>query len=274
MLSTARISNRTICAASRGAQSRGFFDYVGATSKSSGGGEVRTSRRTDQTFSWEFLDYFRKHEPEKSAEYEKEQNKCNAAESYIGAPPPNLPKLDWTKHKSRISDPTFVDKLEVEMRATQDYWNKFTDYTQTSQWKAEGWAEESQRDYSFDRVAANEKDVQAAKVLQAEELMEKHRELLEEIKLDYEQLEAERDLFIASEETVQFNLHPQLAEQQEETYAGKQTFHDWVLGTHLYARYIKTERLAQAQNEHRRKIFLERHNHYSYLRGMHDADTL
>eukprot|EP00494_Astrolonche_serrata_P026803 UN27066 len=97
--------------------------------------------------------------------------------------------------------------------------------------------------------------------------MEKHRELLEEIKLDYEQLEAERDLFDHAEEMSDFALHPQLAEMQEETAAGKQTFHDFLMGKDVYSKYMRLERLAQAQNETRRQQFLDRNKHYSYLRG-------
>ena len=74
-------------------------------------------------------------------------------------------------------------------------------------------------------------------------------------------------VFATSEEMVQHALHPQLAELQEETAAGKQTFTDFLMRGNRYARYVKKERLAQAQNENRRKIFLERWKHYSYLRG-------
>merc|ERR1712173_119917 len=111
-----------------------------------------------------------------------------------------------------------------------------------NEWSTAGWQEEQTREYSFQK-------------------------LVEEIRLDYEQLEAERDLFATSEDCVHFALHPQLAEQQEETHAGKQSFSDFQMRGNRYARYVKKERLAQAQNENRRKIFLERWKHYSYLRG-------
>ena len=62
-------------------------------------------------------------------------------------------------------------------------------------------------------------------------------------------------VFATSEEMVQHALHPQLAELQEETAAGKQTFTDFLMRGNRYARYVKKERLAQAQNENRRKIF-------------------
>lgn len=268
MLSTIR-SRGALCA--NRVQSRGFFDYLAEVNKTKGGAAATSTKsKQDEAFSWEFLEYFKKHEPEKAAEYEADQKKAKSAENWLATPVTRNPSIDWAKHKSRIADPSFVDQLETEMKATQDYWSKWTKYSQTTEWKAAGWAEESQRDYAFDKIDPKEKDLQAAKVLQAQELMEKHRELLEEIKLDYEQLEAERDLFTASEETVQYALHPQLAEMQEETTAGKQTFHDFLLGTHIYARYIKTERLAQAQNENRRQMFLERYNQYSYLRGIDD----
>jgi len=272
MLSTSRLASRTICAGNR-VQSRAFFDYIAETSQaSSDTAKTQTSRKKTEAFSWEFLDYFKKHEPEKAADYDRDHARAKAAENWLGGATPVPPKIDWAKHKGRIADPSFVDKLEVEMKATEDYWKKWTKYSQTTEWKPAGWAEEQQRmDYSFEKVEAGEAETRAAKIVQAQELMEKHRELLEEIKLDYEQLEAERDLFTASEETVQYALHPQLAEMQEETAAGKQTFHDFLLGTHLYARYVKAERLAQAQNENRRKIFLERYTQYSYLRGTEDS---
>jgi len=270
MLSTTRLASRALCA-NRVQQSRGFFDFIAETSKSKTDAQTQTSRKNEGAFGWDFLDYLRKHEPEKAAEYEKDHAKAKAAESWLGGAVPVPPKIDWAKHKSRIADPSFVDKLETEMKATEDYWKKWTKYSQTTEWKPAGWAEEQQRDFSFEKMDPNESEVRAAKIVQAQELMEKHRELLEEIKLDYEQLEAERDLFTASEETVQYALHPQLAEMQEETQAGKQTFHDFLLGNHIYARYVKTERLAQAQNENRRKMFLERYTQYSYLRGYDES---
>jgi len=268
MLSS-RVSSRTLCALNR-TQTRTFFDYLAEVSKPATGAKVTQSDASAQ-FSWDFLDYFKKHEPEKAAEYEKDYNRANKAEQWLGSPNPNAPKLDFAKHKSKVADPAFVDKLEVEYKAVSDYWSKWTKYSQTSEWKPEGWAEESQREYSFERIESNEKEVQQAKIVKAQEMMEKHRELLEEIKLDYEQLEAERDLFLHSQETVQFALHPQLAEMQEETAAGKQTFHDYLLGKNLYARYVKHERLAQAQTENRRQIFLERYKQFSYLRGYEQA---
>merc|ERR1719343_1125964 len=126
----------------------------------------------------------------------------------------NNPKLDFEKWRTKIADPTFVDKLEQEFKATEDYWSKFTKYEQTNEWSPAGWAEESTREYTFQKLVAGEAESRAAKEIQATEVMEKHRELLEEIRLDYEQLEAERDLFATSEDSVHFALHPQLAEQQ------------------------------------------------------------
>lgn len=266
---TRNVYNRALRSLNRG-QTRQLVDYLAAIQKPTTGAGASTQSVSDR-FTWEFLDYYKKHEPEKAAEYEKEYQKSNAAEQWLSSPTPNAPKLDFAKHKTRIADPSFVDKLEVEYKAVNDYWSKWTKYSQTAEWKPAGWAEESQREYSFEKVEKNEKDVQQAKVVQAQELMEKHRELLEEIKLDYEQLEAERDLFNVSENMVQFGLHPQLAEMQEETAAGKQTFHDFLLGKNLYARYVKHERLAQAQNENRRQIFLERYKQFSHLRGYESA---
>merc|ERR1719373_233850 len=212
--------------------------------------------------NWDFVDYFRKQEPERAAEFESQQKSAKAAESWLSRPALSNPKLDFEKWRAKIADPAFVDKLESEMKATQDYWSKFTKYEQTNEWSPAGWAEESTREYSFQKLVPGEADSRKAKEIQAAEVMEKHRELLEEIRLDYEQLEAERDLFSTSEDCVQFALHPQLAEQQEETYAGKQSFNDFQMRGNRYARYVKRERLAQVKMKLEDKCSWKDTNHF------------
>jgi len=263
-----RASSRHAGAITSRMQVRSFFDYLKeANQKSSGAVSGSQEEKLDSSFNWDFVDYFRKQEPEKAVEFESQQKAAKAAESWLHRPKINPPKLDFDQWRSKIADPSFVDKLEQEHKAVADYWTRFTKYEQTNEWSPAGWTEENTREYSFSKVDPTEKDTRAAKEVNAAEVMEKHRELLEEIKLDYEQLEAERDMFATSEEMVQHALHPQLAELQEETAAGKQTFTDFLMRGNRYARYVKKERLAQAQNENRRKIFLERWKHYSYLRG-------
>jgi len=263
-----RASSRHACAITSRMQVRGFFDYLKEVNQKSSGVATGEKQNKDSgSFNWDFVDYFRKQEPEKAVEFETLQKQAKAAETWLNRPTINPPRLDFDQWRNKISDPVLVDKLEQEHKAVNDYWSRFTKYEQTNEWSTAGWTEESQREYSFSKLDPAEKDNRAAKEINAAEVMEKHRELLEEIKLDYEQLEAERDMFATSEEMVQHALHPQLAELQEETAAGKQTFSDFLMRGNRYARYVKKERLAQAQNENRRKIFLERWKHYSYLRG-------
>lgn len=265
MLSTSKLSNRTLSIVYR-AQTRTIFDYLAELQSQKSGGPSPSATKAKQKFTWDFVDYFKKQEPEKAEEFEREKAQTQAAENWLGRAPILAPKLDFDKWKTKVADPTFVDTLEAEYKATSEYWSKWTKYEQTAQWAPAAWAEESTRDYTFQKIPANEREVRQAKEVQAAEVMERHRELLEEIKLDYEQLEAERDLYSISQQMVGFNLHPQLAELQEENAAGKQTYHDMVLGKSLYPKYVKSERLAQAQNEQRRQIFLERWKHFSYLR--------
>lgn len=265
MLSTSKLSNRTLSIVHR-AQTRTIFDYLAELQREKTGAPRVASSKSNKKFTWDFVDYFKKQEPEKAAEFESEKAQTQAAEQWLGRAPILAPKMDFAKWRSKIADPTFVDLLEAEYKGTSDYWVKFTTYEQTSQWTPAAMAEESSKDYTFQRIPANEREVRQAKEVQAADVMERHRELLEEIKLDYEQLEAERDLYSVSQTMVGFNLHPQLAELQEENAAGKQTYHDMVLGKSLYPKYVKSERLAQAQNEQRRQIFLERWKHFSYLR--------
>lgn len=262
-----RASSRHACALTSRMQVRTFFDYLKEVNKDSAAATTSSAQKVGESFSWDFVDYFRKQEPEKAVEFEAQQKAAKAAENWLSRPAINSPKLDFANWRNKVADPTLVDKLEQEYKATSDYWKHFTKYEQTNEWSQAGWTEETTREFTFQRIEQGEKQNRAAKEINAAEVMEKHRELLEEIKLDYEQLEAERDMFATSEEMVQHALHPQLAELQEETAAGKQTFTDFLMRGNRYARYVKKERLAQAQNENRRKIFLERWKHYSYLRG-------
>merc|ERR1719461_2671316 len=84
-------------------------------------------------------------------------------------------------------------------------------------------------------------------------------EYTKEMKLDYEQLEAEREMFGVKGEMMDFALHPQMAEMAEEFAAGKQTFTDKCLWEWEYAKHMKRERLMQLQDETQRAMFLERH---------------
>jgi len=266
-----QVSSRGVGAISR-VQSRGFFDFIAETKRSTGGGvSVSDKKAATESFSWEFLDYFTKYEPERAADFQKEQAQSLSAESFIAAKVPQVANFDFSKWREKIKDPQFVDRAEAEVQGVENYWSSFQRYEQTNEWSQAGWAEESTRDYSFIKIEANEKTKQEAREAQAREAMEKHRELLEEIKLDYEQLEAERDLYVQQTDTLQFALHPQLAEMSEETCAGKQTFHDYVMTGAMYQRYVKYERLAQAQNENRRQMFLDRYKQHSHLRGFFDS---
>jgi len=255
------------------ANTRGFFDFVAESKRSTGEGlSVADSfTATESSFSWDFLDYFKKYEPERGADFQKEQHQSISAESFISSKAPHVASVDFSKWREKIKDPHFVEKAEAEMHAIEKYWSSFTRYEQTNEWSQAGWAEEATRDYSFIKTDPQENVKQQAREAQAREVMEKHRELLEEIKLDYEQLEAERDLHVQQTDTLTFALHPQLAEMQEETSAGKQTFHDYVMSGKMYQRYVKYERLAQAQNENRRQMFLDRYKEHSHLRGFFDS---
>ena len=73
--------------------------------------------------------------------------------------------MDFNQWRSKIADPTFVDKLEQEHKAVADYWSRFTKYEQTNEWSPAGWTEESTREYSFSKVDPTEKDTRAAKVM-------------------------------------------------------------------------------------------------------------
>jgi len=263
---TARLASR----ASVRVQSRSFFDYLAELQRQNNPNQTTTTTQQERStsFTWEFLEYFKKHEPEKAADYEKDKSKAVETEQWLSRAAVQGPNIDFDKWRSRISDPAFVDRLENELKAHTDYWSKWKTYEQTNEWSEEAWSEERQLDFSFQKLDPREKDLRTAKEIKADELMIKHRELLEEIKLDYEQLEAERDLYGAGGDNLSFALHPQLAELSEEIAAGTQTFHDFVMNHNDYQRYTKWERLAQAQNENRRQIFLDRYKQFSYLRGV------
>merc|ERR1719411_2477249 len=85
-----------------------------------------------------------------------------------------------------------------------------------------------------------------------------YQKMEREYQLDYEQIEAERDMFGVKGEMMDYALHPQMAEQLEEASAGKQSYCDKILGEYEYSKYTKRERLMQLQGETQRQAFLER----------------
>merc|ERR1712083_1255632 len=194
-------------------------------------------------------------------------------------------KVNFDEWRDKIKDPKFVDQVEADFHADVDIANSFVDPYQHFGWSEEGKAER--------RLELNEKCKKYNVPVPTKEKLPKNKEehlkmitdaaenvgsldqhfdeIARELRLDYEQVEAERDMFGLKGEMMDYALHPQFAELQEEYAAGKQTFVDKVLYEFEYSRYHKRERLLQLQDETQRQIFLERHKLAIKFHGINAA---
>lgn len=242
----------------RATGTRRFFDYVAVSQgTASAAGEEQT-----KAFSWDFANYLRKHFPDQVSEVDtiEKQFKRFEGQSRSVLRPAITP--EFAKSRAEIADPNFVDDMEVNWGAQA----RFYDSNPTLEDMA-GWSkpvhDEAQATARANGEAFEKYDPKSFKEARAVEVVEAEKQdvfwaaAYNELKLDYEQVEAERDMFGLRAKMMTMAEHPQYAEIFEELSAGNQSFHDYVLWQFEYQRFIKKERLAQLQDERRREIFLQ-----------------
>jgi len=249
---------------------RSFFDYLAV-----GKGEQTAAAKkvADDRVDWDFLEWYKPFVPQWIEQLENLRNFLSAQEQKSREPSPPYTKVNFDEWRAKIKDPQFVDQIEATCQAEIDIANSHKD---PYAWF--GWSAEAQKELAAERAEACRK--YNLSNFEAHEMPKSKEELLgnlatvtasvaevdvhfdnmnKELKLDYEQLEAERDMYGLKGEMMDFALHPQLAEMQEEMLAGKQTYVDHVMHEFEYSRFLKRERLLQLQDETQRQIFLENH---------------
>jgi len=257
---------------------RTFFDYLAAKKAAAtapattgeGGSGAATKAPSAKDFSWGFLDWYRDENPVFVEQLEKLRAHMSYKDKYCLEPTRPYSKIDFADWKAKIKDPTFVDEVEADFQSKIDIAESFTD-----NWQPFTWSKEAQEEHRRTKreeytkfgveppragdLDSREKIEQCWKdmVGHAAEMDRQFDAAFKEYTLDYEQLEAERDMYGARGEMMDYAEHPTHAEMTEEMYAGKQTFNDKVLYEFEYSRFTKRERLMQLRDENARKLFLQ-----------------
>lgn len=257
---------------------RTFFDYLAAKKeaatapatidKESSGAAQKAPSAKD--FSWGFLDWYRDENPVFVEQLEKLKAHMSYKDKYCLEPTRPYSAINFAEWKAKIKDPTFVDEVEADFQSKLDIAESYTDNWQPFTWSKEAQEElrrEKREEYSkfgveppkVGELDSREKIEQCWKdmVGHAAEMDRQFDSAFTEYQLDYEQLEAERDMYGARGEMMDYAEHPTHAEMTEEMYAGKQTFNDKVLYEFEYSRFTKRERLMQLRDENARKLFLQ-----------------
>lgn len=258
--------------ARRSQQTRGFFDYLAPLSNT---GATTTSSQKSTGYSWEWLTWYQENANEfiTNGQLDKFRDYWNGkdAESRGSVRPVNA--INWDEWREKIADPTFVDTLRAEYHATVDIENS----KRAGLEQVQGWSEEAIREYeqatkdkfreyglqppqgwTIPRSAQEAEDRFQVTLKVCEDTDAMWEESRRELVLDYEQVEAERDLFGARGEMMDYGEHPQYAEMHEENSQGTQTYTDKILYEFEYHKFTRRERLLQLQDETSRQIFLDR----------------
>jgi len=267
---------------------RGFFDFLAHRNAKPGVAVADT--KTKETFNWEWLKWYEENNREfvTTSELDKLQNFLTSKDKYSRESSRPLSNINWDEWKAKIKDPTFVDELRADYIAEVDIQNSKTDFDQFFSWSKEGKAEalRKMRDTmrEFGQTPPDSLDINALTPKSFDEecsvLVEKatdfdgaDKQKRREMLLDYEQIEAERDLYGARGEMMDYAEHPQGAEMTEEEKAGKQTYVDKILHEHEFHKFHKRERLAQQRDENARQIFLDRYKHNIKIYGHQGMET-
>jgi len=260
---------------------RNFFDYL-AVSKTSGSQSV-AAKKADDRVNWDFIEWYKPYLPQWVEQLEGLRDFLAVTEQKSREPSPPYSKVNFDEWRAKIKDPSFVDTVETTYQAEVDIANSFTDPYQWFGWSAEArkesdaLANEEFRKFGFslpEEMPQNKEELMnnlEAITASVGEIDVHFDNVNKELKLDYEQLEAERDMFGLKGEMMDYALHPQLAEMQEEMLAGKQTYVDHVMHEFEYSRFLKRERLLQLQDETQRQVFLERHKMALRVHGINSA---
>lgn len=264
-----RTTRKPVALAARTARlsQRGLFDYVREKQAKAQG--VAVTREAPQ-WNWDFIERIRKIDPKAAAHYDKMKTDHRAVESRVNEPVKPTPPVDFEAWRKKVAHPTIVDELEAKYTALA----KFVDSKPTME-QALTWSQEV-RPRLLNGEAYEETSFQESLKRMfddAEKQDHYDAELYKELSLDYEQLEAERDMFGFRAETMDLAEHPSAAEQLEETSTGRQTFMDYVLSESEWYRFIKRERLQAMQDEAQKQLYLDTRKDTSIIYGFEEAAT-
>lgn len=236
-------------------------------------------------FGWEWMKWFQENHPSiiTLSEMDKLQTLFYAREAFAQAATRPTSKINWDEWRAKIKDPAFVEELRAKYCAEFDISNSRTTPDQELKWsepalkeKLKEYSEEVSKSglaWSTDDVWLKDifcngmKDTAPKFHEWGKNCDETFVDMRRSLHLDYEQAEAERDLFGYRGEMMNLAEHPEIAEQTEESLAGKQTYSDKLLFEHEFHRFHKRERLAQCQDDKERERFLANYKHTIRIHG-------
>lgn len=262
---------------------RGVFDYLAAAkapAKAAGGAAAAPERAVKDGIPWDFIEWYRPTMHNWAEDLDAMKLLFGKQEQYANEPAKPFKEVNWEEWRGKIADPAFVDQVKADFHAEVDIANSFTTPAQAFGWGAEAKADILKKTREETGAPADWKppatyddllksyDVSTAEAHTMDASFERHKR---EVELDFEQIEAERDMFGVKGEMMDYSLHPQLAEMDEEQTAGKQTYVDKVLEEWEYCIYTKRDRLAQLQDETHRQAFMERWKGQIKIHGCDEA---
>jgi len=268
---------------------RGFFDFMAHRMAKPGTAIIESSKQKE-TFNWEWMKWYEENNREfvATSELDKLQSFLTSKDKWSRESSRPMSAIYWDEWKQKIKDPTFVDELRADYIAEVDIQNSKTDFNQFFSWSKEAKSEalrkvrDTMREFGqtpsdtldFNTLTPKSFDEECGVIIAtAQQIDGREKQKRHEMLLDYEQVEAERDLYGARGEMMDYAEHPQGAEMTEEEKAGKQTYVDKLLHEHEFHKFHKRERLAQQRDENSRQIFLERYKHNIKIYGHQGMET-
>jgi len=255
----------------------------------SASGGLAAAPRKEKDYSWDWMKWFQENDRHviSASGFDKLQNLLESRNSFANQATRPTSKIAWDEWRAKIKDPTFVESLRANYCAEMDIATSRTSPAQELTWSPEAQAEQIKKyqeelakvglkwtdDEVKDFFCDGSKKKQEAWMEWAKTLDDDYVDNKRNAYLNFEQAEAERDLFGYRGEMMDLAEHPQAAEMAEEQMAGKQTYSDKLLFEHEFHRYHKRMRLAQCQSDQEREIFLNNYKRTIAIHGHPGMDT-
>lgn len=280
-----RSSNRLCLKSIQTIGQRHFFDYLKVANQVDSGISVEQQKNEEakeaenaasSSFSWDFIKWYEKHCPEQVGQHNETRSKFQRYESFVIGQSAKAASsnIDFESFRNKIADKSFVDELEIQYSVDSTTLQSIKNMSSLEQWKqesVESFQKENEKtgDLILAPLTQEAKDQLDINATQAEETQERVARMLEEVKKDYEQLDAERMVYGYETDAMKYSEHPRFAETLEDVSASRQSFQDHVMFPFLNENN-KQEKLLQIQDENRRKLFLERFEHSSRIVNGYD----
>lgn len=257
-------------------QSRTFFDYI-AESKPKPKQAV-SERKDFSKYSWKWVDdlnIFFKDDELKMAEL---RDKFLKVEGFVAREAQGRTSIDFDKYRAKIADPSFVDEMEIDFKSKKACLESINNTSQLKKWKKDSLDEFANEVREAGDVLLQDGDLQIPRGpgklrgYETTELADKLDQVFATMKedhtLDFEHLDAERNMFTQQSQAMRFASQPQWAEYYEDYQAAHLTDQEYSVGEHVTPDFIKFERLKHLRDESERAKWLAEYEERSRIFGI------